>query len=249
MELEGKIAIVTGGSSGIGEHTAKLFCRQGAKVIVSDIDEEGGHRVVSEIENESGEANFIKADISKPEDSEKTVKLALEKYGKLDIAVNNAGVSGPQSKIGETEIAEWQKVIEINLNGVFYGMRYQIPAMQKNGKGSIINMSSILGQVGFAMSAGYVAAKHGILGLTKNGALEYAAEGIRINAVGPGFIKTPLIDNNLPEEQQEQLAQLHPIGRLGKPDEVAELCLWLAGDKSTFANGAYYPVDGGYLSQ
>lgn len=249
MELKGKVAIVTGGSSGIGEHTAKLFCRQGAKVIVSDIDEEGGHRVVSEIENESGEANFIKADTSKPEDSEKTVKLALEKYGKLDIAVNNAGVSGPQSKIGETEIEEWQKVIEINLNGVFYGMRYQIPAMQKNGGGSVINMSSILGQVGFAMSAGYVAAKHGILGLTKNGALEYAAEGIRINAVGPGFIKTPLIDNNLPEEQQEQLAQLHPIGRLGKSEEVAELCLWLAGDRSTFVNGAYYAVDGGYLCQ
>ncbi len=249
MDLKDKVAIVTGGGSGIGEHTAKLFARHGAKVVVSDINEEGGNRVVNEIKDKGGNALFVKADTSNHEDSKKTVDAAVKEFGKLDIAVNNAGVGGPQSKIGETDIDAWNKVIDINLNGVFYGMRYQIPAMQKNKGRSIINMASILAKVGFATSAGYVSAKHGVIGLTKNGALEYAAEGIRINAVGPGFIKTPLIDDNLPEEQQEQLKQLHPIGRLGKPEEVAELCLWLASDRSTFVNGSYYPIDGGYLAQ
>jgi NAD(P)-dependent dehydrogenase (short-subunit alcohol dehydrogenase family) len=249
MDLKDKVAIVTGGGSGIGEHTAKLFAQNGAKVVVSDINEEGGKRVVTEIEKNGGHALFVKADTANHQDSKNTVEQTLDKYGQLDIAVNNAGVGGPQSKIGETDIDEWNKVIDINLNGVFYGMRYQIPVMQKNNGGSIINMASILGQVGFATSAGYVSAKHGVIGLTKNGALEYAAEGIRINAVGPGFVRTPLIDENLPKEQQEQLVQLHPIGRLGKPEEIAELCLWLASDKSTFVNGAYYPIDGGYLAQ
>lgn len=249
MDLKGKVAIVTGGGSGIGEHTAKLFAENGAKIVVSDINEEGGNRVVKDIKDKGGNAIFVKADTANHEDSKKTVDAAIKEFGKLDIAVNNAGVGGPQSKIGETEIEAWNKVIDINLNGVFYGMRYQIPAMQRNKGGSIINMASILSQVGFATSAGYVSAKHGIVGLTKNGALEYAAEGIRVNAVGPGFIKTPLIDENLPEEQQEQLAHMHPIGRLGKPQEVAELCLWLASDKSSFVNGSYYAVDGGYLAQ
>jgi NAD(P)-dependent dehydrogenase (short-subunit alcohol dehydrogenase family) len=216
---------------------------------VSDINEDGGNRVVEEIKDKGGNALFVKADTSNHEDSKRTVDTAVKEFGKLDIAVNNAGVGGPQSKIGETDIDAWNNVIAINLNGVFYGMRYQVPAMQKNKGGAIINMASILGQVGFATSAGYVSAKHGVVGLTKNGALEYAAEGIRVNAVGPGFIKTPLIDENLPQEQQDQLAQMHPIGRLGKPEEVAELCLWLASDKSTFVNGSYYAVDGGYLAQ
>jgi len=249
MDLKDKVAIVTGGGSGIGEHTAKLFARHGGKVVVSDINEEGGNRVVKDIRDNGGNAIFVKADTANHEDSKKTVDAAVEKFGKLDIAVNNAGVGGPQSKIGETDIEAWNSVIAINLNGVFYGMRYQIPAMQKNKGGSIINMASILSQVGFATSGGYVSAKHGIVGLTKNGALEYAAEGIRVNAVGPGFIKTPLIDENLPQEQQDQLAQMHPIGRLGKPEEVAELCLWLASDKASFVNGSYYAVDGGYLAQ
>lgn len=249
MDLKDKVAIVTGGGSGIGEHTAKLFARNGAKVVVSDINEEGGNRVVKDIKDNGDTAIFVNADTADHEDSKKTVDAAVKEFGKLDIAVNNAGVGGPQSKIGETDIDAWDKVIDINLNGVFYGMRYQIPAMLKNDGGAIINMASILSQVGFATSAGYVSAKHGIVGLTKNGALEYAADGIRINAVGPGFIKTPLIDENLPQEQQDQLAQMHPIGRLGKPEEVAELCLWLASDKSSFVNGSYYAVDGGYLAQ
>lgn len=249
MDLKDKVAIVTGGGSGIGESTSKLFAKNGAKVVVGDIDEAGGNRVVKEIEEAGGKAIFVKADTSSHQDSKKTVDEAVKKFGKLDIAVNNAGVGGPQSKLGETEIDAWDKVIDINLSGVFYGMRYQIPAMQKNKGGAIINMASILGQAGFAMSGGYVAAKHGVIGLTRNGALEYAAEGIRINAVGPGFIKTPLIDENMSEEDQGQLVALHPIGRLGKPEEVAELCLWLASEKSSFVNGSYYPVDGGYLAQ
>ncbi len=247
--LDKKVAIITGGGSGIGEHTAILFAQHGAKVVISDISEKNGNRVAQKINKQGGECIFVKADTSKPEDGDRTVKEAINAFKKLDIAVNNAGIGGEQQMIGEQEIENWDKVIAINLSGVFYGMRYQIPAMLKNKGGSIINVSSILGQVGFATSSAYVAAKHGVVGLTKNGALEYAAKGIRVNAVGPGFIKTPLIDATLDDATQKQLAGLHPIGRLGKSEEVAELFLWLASDKSKFVNGSYYPIDGGYLAQ
>jgi NAD(P)-dependent dehydrogenase (short-subunit alcohol dehydrogenase family) len=176
------------------------------------------------------------------------VKEAIEKFGRLDIAVNNAGIGGPQKQVGEYEIEEWDKVVGINLSGVFYGMRYQIPEMLKNNKGSIINVASILGSVGFAQSCAYVAAKHGVVGLTKTAALEYSAQGIRVNSVGPAFIKTPLLED-LEQELLDQLVSLHPIGRLGEPEEVAQLILWLAGEKSSFDSGAYYPLDGGYLAR
>ncbi len=249
MTLKNKVSLITGGGSGIGEHTALLFAKNGSKIVLTDINEAHGKAVVEKIKNEGGEAIFVKADTSKPEDSRRSVEEAVKAFGKLDIAVNNAGIGGPQQPIGEYDIEGWDKVISVNLSGVFYGMRYQIPEMLKNKGGSIINVASILSQVGFAHSAAYVAAKHGVIGLTQNGALEYASQGVRINAVGPGFIKTPLIDENMTDEQQQQLVALHPIGRLGKPEEVAELFLWLAGDKSKFVNGSYYPIDGGYLAQ
>lgn len=249
MTLKDKVSIITGGGSGIGEHTALLFAKNGSKIVVTDINEEHGKAVVEKVKKEGVEAIFVKADTSNPEDSKRSVEEAVKAFGKLDIAVNNAGIGGPQQPIGEYDIEGWDKVISVNLSGVFYGMRYQIPEMLKNNGGSIINVASILGQVGFAQSGAYAAAKHGVIGLTQNGALEYAKEGVRINAVGPGFIKTPLIDENMTDEQQEQLVALHPIGRLGKPEEVAELFLWLAGDKSKFVNGSYYPIDGGYLAQ
>jgi len=172
----------------------------------------------------------------------------LRQFGKLDIAVNNAGIGGAQQPVGEYPIEAWDKVIAINLSGVFYGMRYQIPAMLKNGAGSIINVASILGSVGFANSAAYVAAKHGVVGLTKSAALEYSAKGIRVNSVGPAFIKTPLL-KGLDKDLLNQLIKVHPIGRLGEADEVAQMFLWLASDKASFATGAYYPIDGGYLAQ
>jgi len=248
MDLKGKVAIVTGAASGIGESTALLFAKEGAKLILTDVNEAKGYSVLKKVNELGAEAIYLNADVSNAEDSDTTVKKALEKFGKLDIAVNNAGIGGPQAGVGEYEIEAWDKVIAINLSGVFYGMRYQIPAMLDNGGGSIINVASILGSVGFAHSAAYVAAKHGVLGLTKSAAIEYSSQGIRINSVGPAFIKTPLLEG-LDQELLDQLVSLHPIGRLGEPDEVAQLFLWLASDKASFATGAYYPIDGGYLAR
>ncbi len=247
--LKNKTAIITGAGSGIGESVALLFAEHGARLVLTDIDEDGGNRVLNDVKGKGAKAIFVKADTGNPKDSEKVIGEAQKAFADVHIAVNNAGIGGAQAPVGEYPIESWDKVIGVNLSGVFYGMRYQIPAMLKAGGGSIINMASILGQVGFEQSSAYVAAKHGVIGLTKNAALEYSKAGIRVNAVGPGFIKTPLIDENLPQEQQDQLAGLHPIGRLGKPEEVAELVLWLASEKASFVCGSYYAIDGGYLAR
>ena len=246
--LENKVAIITGAGSGIGKATALLFAEHGAKVVVSDINEDNGNEAVKEIRAEGSEAIFFKADSSNPADNEALVKKTTEQFGKLDIAVNNAGIGGPLSITGEYAIDGWKKTIDINLSGVFYGLRYQIPAMLKTG-GSIINVASILGQAGTRFSPAYVAAKHGVVGLTKAAALEYADKNIRINSIGPGYIKTPLVMNSLDESALNTLVGLHPIGRLGESKEIAELILWLASSKSSFVTGAYYPADGGYLAQ
>lgn len=247
--LENKVAIVTGGGSGIGRAVAELYAEEGAKVVVSDMDEAGGSRTVEEIRGRGGKAIFVRADVSSPKDNEALVAATVKEFGGLHIACNNAGISGPAAPVGEYPVEGWDKVIAINLSGVFYGMRYQLPAIVKAGGGAIVNMASILGRVGFRTSSAYVAAKHGVLGLTENAALEYAQQGVRVNAVGPGFIKTPLLDKNLDAKTMEGLAALHPIGRLGQPREVAELVLFLSSEKSSFVTGAYYPVDGGYLAQ
>lgn len=203
---------------------------------------------MSEIHKDGGEATFIEADSSSPEANKVLIEQTLKKYGAVDIAVNNAGIGGPLALTGDYLIDDWQKVISINLSGVFYGMRYQIPAMLNNG-GSIINVASILGHVATKFSPAYVAAKHGILGLTKAATLEYVDKKIRINAIGPGYIKTPLIMNTLDEAALQNLVGLHPIGRLGESEEVAELILWLGSDKASFVTGSYYPIDGRYLAQ
>jgi NAD(P)-dependent dehydrogenase (short-subunit alcohol dehydrogenase family) len=246
--LENKIAIITGAGSGIGKAAADLFAREGAKVVVSDISEKNGNSTVEEIKSSGGEAFFVKADAAKPEDHQALVEQTIQQYGALDIAVNNAGIGGPLSATGEYPIDGWQQVIDINLSGVFYGLRYQIPAMLEKG-GSIINVASILGQAGTKFSPAYVAAKHGVVGLTKAAALEYADKKIRINSIGPGYVKTPLIMNSLDEAARAALVSLHPIGRLGESEEIAELILWLATSKASFVTGAYYAADGGYLAQ
>jgi NAD(P)-dependent dehydrogenase (short-subunit alcohol dehydrogenase family) len=249
LQLENKVVIITGAGSGIGKSAALICAREGAKVTVSDINEPNSSLVVDEIQKNGGEAFFFKADASRPEDHEELVAATIKKFGKLDIAVNNAGIGGPLAPTGEYPIDGWQKVININLSGVFYGMRYQIPAMLANGGGCVVNVASILGQAGTRLSPAYVAAKHAVVGLTKAAALEYADKNIRINSIGPGYIITPLITNTLDEAAMNQLVSLHPIGRLGEAEEVAELILWLASSKASFVTGAYYAVDGGYLAQ
>lgn len=247
--LKGKTAIITGAGKGIGEAIAILFAEQGANVVLSDIDTASNERVLAAVKKAGGEGVAITADVGNSTDHKRLVDAALEHYGRLDIAINNAGIAGPAALTGDYPEDGWDKVINVNLNGVFYGMRYQIPAMLKGGSGSIVNISSILGQVSFATASAYVAAKHGVVGLTKNAGVEYAKRGIRVNAVGPAFIRTPLLTDNLTEEQLTGIAGMHPVGRLGRPEEVAELVLWLASDKASFVTASYYAVDGGYLAQ
>jgi NAD(P)-dependent dehydrogenase (short-subunit alcohol dehydrogenase family) len=248
-QLEGKVALVTGAGSGIGEAVALVLAREGSKVVLTDVDMAGCERVAGAVKATGAEAITVRNDVSMASECEAAVSAALKAFGRLDIAVNNAGIGGPAALTGDYPQDGWHQVINVNLNGVFYGMRYQIPAMLKSGGGSIVNIASILGQVGFATASAYVAAKHGVVGLSKNAAMEYAAQGIRVNSVGPGFIRTPLLTKHLTEEQLTGIAALHPIGRLGTSEEVAELVLWLASDKASFVTGAYYAVDGGYLTR
>lgn len=250
MYLDGKTALVSGAGSGIGRAVALAYARDGANVVVSDIALEGAEETLALIRRQhpGAKCTFVRADASKPEDNEAVVQAALDEFGALHVACNNAGIGGELNPVGQLSVEGWQKVIEVNLSGVFYAMRAQIPRMLEAGGGAIVNMASVLGQVGSAGAAGYVSAKHGVVGLTRAAALDYASQGLRINAVGPGYIDTPLLDA-LPDDAREAIVALHPIGRLGRAEEVAELVAWLSSERASFVNGAYYPVDGGYLGQ
>jgi NAD(P)-dependent dehydrogenase (short-subunit alcohol dehydrogenase family) len=243
-----KVAFVTGGGSGIGEASAKALASAGAIVAIADSNFLGAERVVSEILADGGIAKSYKLDVSDDAAVGEVIASVVKDFGGLHIAVNNAGIGGDQAPTGDQTPAGWRRVISVNLDGVFFCMRHEIAAMQKGGGGSIINMGSILSAVGFAGSAGYVAAKHGVIGLTQTAAMEYATEGIRVNTVGPGFINTPLLAA-LPEEAMAGIAAMHPMNRLGTSEEVAALVLFLASDAASFITGSYYPVDGGYLTR
>ena len=247
--FEGKVALVTGGASGIGAAIAKQLAHEGARVVIADQDPAGLDRMVAEIFADGGMAVSYKINVADASEVAAMISFTEKEFGGLHLAVNNAGIGGPSAPVGEYPIEGWHQVIDVNLNSVFYCCRYEIPAMVRGGGGAIVNMASILGTVGFANAPAYTAAKHGLVGLTKVAAMEYAKQGIRVNAVGPGFIDTPLLSKNLDEATLKVIAGLHPIGRLGRPEEVAALTCFLLSDEASFITGSYHLVDGGYVAQ
>ncbi|WP_067477425.1 SDR family NAD(P)-dependent oxidoreductase [Actinomadura hibisca] len=247
-EFAGKVALVTGGASGIGLAVAKRLGAGGATVVVADRDQEGALKAVNELEIDGAKAAAVALDVADAASVKDAVHFTVETYGALHLAVNNAGISVPPAPIGETDPETWRRVIDINLSGVFYSLRYELPEIVQAGGGAVVNMASILGTNGFAGAAAYVAAKHGVVGLTKTAALEYAAQGVRINAVGPGFIDTPLL-KEADQEKRELLISLHPEGRLGRAEEVAEVTAFLLSDKASFVQGSYHLVDGAYSAR
>ncbi|MBT3156842.1 SDR family oxidoreductase [Streptomyces sp. CHA1] len=247
-EFAGRTALVTGAASGIGLATARRLGQGGARVVIADYNAEGAASAAATLTDEGIEAAAVTVDVTDPASVEAAVRSAQDTYGALHLAVNNAGIGGESAPTGDYDIDVWNRVVRTNLDGVFYSMRYEIPALLAAGGGAIVNTASILGSVGFAGSPAYVAAKHGVVGLTKTAATEYAAQGVRINAVGPGFIDTPLLQG-MEKQAYDGLVQLHPAGRLGRSEEVAEVIAFLLSDRASFVHGSYHLVDGAYTAR
>jgi NAD(P)-dependent dehydrogenase (short-subunit alcohol dehydrogenase family) len=247
-EFAGKVALVTGGASGIGASVARLLAAGGARVVVADIDSTGAARMAEELTKSGGQAVAHTVDLVDFAAVESMVAFTVKIFGALHLAVNNAGISGTRVPLAEQTFENWHRVIDVNLNSVFYAMKYEIPALLNAGGGAIVNIASVLGSVGSALSPAYVAAKHGVVGLTKSAALAYSAKGIRVNSVGPGYIDTPLL-KVLDKAALPELIASHPIGRLGKPEEVAEMVCFLLSDRASFISGSYQLVDGGFTAR
>lgn len=250
-EFDGKVALITGAAAGIGATTAILFASKGVRVVVSDIDSTGGEQTVEAIKAQGGTAIFVKADVSQEADVKALVDQTLRQFNRLDYAFNNAGIEGPQAPTAAVATEDFDRIIAINLRGVWLSMKYEIPPMLSQGGGAIVNMSSIAGVVGSPGVPAYVASKHGVVGLTKNAALEYSKQGLRVNAVCPAVIDTPMIERFTKgdEQNRQQMSAMHPVGRMGTAEEVANAVIWLCSDKASFVTGHIMPVDGGYTAQ
>jgi len=250
-QFENKVAIVTGAGSGIGRTCALAFAKEGARVVVADVVAEGGEETVRMIKESDGDAIFAKTDVTKAADVEAMVNKAIETYGRLDCAHNNAGISSFIHPTAEFIEEEWDRIMSINLKGVWLCMKYEIPQMLKQGKGTIVNTASVAGLVGIKGRADYVTTKHGVVGLTKAAALDYAQDGIRINAICPGSIRTPLVEDIFARDPEAEALHLanEPIGRLGTPEEVASAVVWLCSDSASFVTGHAMAADGGWVAR
>jgi len=250
-KIDGKVAIITGAAAGIGKATAVLFAQEGAKVVVADVMDELGEETVKMINDSGGKAVFVHTDVSKAEDVHCMVKTAVDTYGRLDIVFNNAGIEGPSIDTANYPEDVFDKVVAVNLKGVWHGIKYAVPELLKNGGGCIINTSSVAGLVAFAGLSAYNATKGGIIQLTKTAAIEYAKQNIRVNCIAPGVIETAMVDRVLKGQPEAKAAfiQIEPVGRFGKPEEVAKAALFLASEDSSFITGTVLIVDGGLTAQ